>query len=121
MAELTKTRSFPALIGIFALVAAIALIELLIRVGVINRFIVPLPSQIVMSFERVIVEEGIPERFWLTLREAFWATVLLTVFGVGIGVLLHRIRTLRLATETWVAAMASAPTVQMYPLIMVRF
>jgi ABC-type nitrate/sulfonate/bicarbonate transport system permease component len=121
MTALTKTRSFPALIGIFALVAAIVLIELLIRVGVINRFIVPLPSQIVMSFERVIVEEGIPERFWLTLREAFWATVLLTVFGVGIGVLLHRIRTLRLATETWVAAMASAPTVLMYPLFLVIF
>src|SRR5215216_4870207 len=121
MAALTKTRSFPAFVGFFALVAAIALIELLIRVGVINRLIVALPSQIAMSFERVIVEEGIPERFWLTLREAFWATVLLTVFGVGIGVLLHRIRTLRLATETWVAAMASAPTVLMYPLFPVIF
>ena len=121
MAALTKTRSFPILVGIFAFVAALALTELLIRVGVINRFIVPLPSQIAMSFERVIVEEDIPERFWLTLREAFWATVLLTVFGVGIGVLLHRIRTLRLATETWVAAMASAPTVLMYPLFLVIF
>jgi NitT/TauT family transport system permease protein len=117
----TKTRAFPILVGVLALAAAIAAIELLIRVGVINRYIVPLPSQIGLSFERVIVEEGIPERFWLTLREAFWATILLTVFGVGIGVLLHRIRTLRLATETWVAAMASAPTVLMYPLFLVIF
>src|SRR5215211_8796294 len=99
MAALTKTRAFPAFVGIFALVAAIAVIELLIRVGVINRFIVPLPSQIAMRFERVIVEEGIPERFWLTLREAFWATVLLTVFGVGIGVLLHRILNVTPTTE----------------------
>jgi ABC-type nitrate/sulfonate/bicarbonate transport system permease component len=121
MAALTKTRSFPMLIGVGALVAAIALIEVLIRVGLINRFIVPLPSEIAMSFERVIVEEGIPERFWLTLREAFWATVLLTIFGVGIGVLLHRVRVLRLATETWVAAFASAPTVLMYPLFLVIF
>jgi ABC-type nitrate/sulfonate/bicarbonate transport system permease component len=118
---LKKSRSFPLLLGIGAFVAAIALVELLIRVGVINRFIVPLPSQIAASFERVIVEEDIPERFWLTLREAFWATVLLTIFGVGIGALLHRIRTLRLATETWVAAMASAPTVLMYPLFLVIF
>jgi NitT/TauT family transport system permease protein len=117
----TKTRAFPILIGVLTLAAAIAAIELLIRVGVINRYIVPLPSQIGLSFERVILEEGIPERFWLTLREAFWATILLTVFGVGIGVLLHRIRTLRLATETWVAAMASAPTVLMYPLFLVIF
>ncbi|HKA73267.1 MAG TPA: ABC transporter permease, partial [Xanthobacteraceae bacterium] len=89
-AAITRTRAFPTLVGILALVAAIALIEVLIRLGAINRFIVPLPSQIALSFERVIVEEGIPERFWLTLREAFWATMLLTVFGVGIGVLLHR-------------------------------
>jgi NitT/TauT family transport system permease protein len=121
MAALVKMRSFPMLIGIGALVAAIALIEILIRVGLINRFIVPLPSEIALSFERVILEEGIPERFWLTLREAFWATVLLTIFGVGFGVLLHRVRVLRLATETWVAAFASAPTVLMYPLFLVIF
>ena len=117
----TRTRAFPVVLGIVALVAAIGLIELLIRVGVINRFIVPLPSQIAMSFERVIVEEGIPERFWLTLREAFWATVLLTVFGVGIGAFLYRFDLWRRATETWVAAAASAPTVLMYPLFLVIF
>jgi NitT/TauT family transport system permease protein len=114
-------RAVPVLVGVATLVAAIGALEILIRVGLINRYIVPLPSQIIASFERVIVEEGIPERFWLTLREAFWATVLLSVFGVGIGVLLHRIRILRLATETWVAAMASAPTVLMYPLFLVIF
>ena len=118
---LKTTRAVPLAFGILTFIAAIAIVELLIRVGVVNRFIVPLPSQIGASFERVIVEEGIPERFWLTLREAFWATILLSVFGVGIGVLLHRIRILRLATETWVAAMASAPTVLMYPLFLVIF
>jgi NitT/TauT family transport system permease protein len=121
MTALTMKRAVPLLVGIGAFVAAIGAVEILIRIGLINRYIVPLPSQIFASFERVIVEEGIPERFWLTLREAFWATVLLSVFGVGIGVLLHRIRILRLATETWVAAMASAPTVLMYPLFLVIF
>ena len=120
-ATFTRTRAFPMLVGLLAFIAVIALVELLIRVGLLNRFIVPLPSQIALSFERVIVEEDIVERFWLTLREAFWATVLLTVFGVGIGLLLHRVKTLRLATETWVAAMASAPTVLMYPLFLVIF
>jgi len=116
-----QKRGTPALLGLAVLIAALALIELLIRAGVINRFIVPLPSEILASFKRVVVEEGIPERFWLTLREAFWATLLLTVFGVGLGVLLHRVRILRLATETWVAALASAPTVLMYPLFLVIF
>ena len=121
MAALTKTRSFPLLTGIAVLLGGILLVELLIRVGLINRYIVPLPSQIALSFERVVVEEDIPARFWLTLREAFWATILITVFGVGLGVLLHRVHILRQATETWVAAMASAPTVLMYPLFLVIF
>ena len=121
MAALTKTRSFPLLTGIAVLLGGILLVELLIRVGLINRYIVPLPSQIALSFERVVLEEDIPARFWLTLREAFWATILITVFGVGLGVLLHRVHILRQATETWVAAMASAPTVLMYPLFLVIF
>lgn len=116
-----SSRWVPYFVGVGSLLAAIVLIEMLIRIGLINRFIVPLPSEIAASFKRVIVEEGIPERFWLTLTEAFWAAILLTVFGVGLGVALHRVRILRLATETWVAAFASAPTVLMYPLFLVIF
>ncbi len=46
---------------------------------------------------------------------------MLTVFGIGIGVLMHRFRLLQQACETWVAALASAPFVLMYPLFMVIF
>jgi len=115
-------RSFlPFALGAGTLIALIAIIEILIRVGVINRFIVPMPSQIAGAFERVILEEDIPHRFLVTAREAFWATMLLALVGVSIGVLLHRVKLLRDATETWVAAMASAPTVLMYPLFLVIF
>src|SRR2546430_11389098 len=117
----TQRNLIPFALGLGTLIAAIAFMELLIRVGLVNRFIVPMPSQIVGAFERVIVEEDIPHRFLVTAREAFWATVLLAVFGVGIGVLLYRVKLLRDATETWVAAMASAPTVLMYPLFLVIF
>jgi NitT/TauT family transport system permease protein len=109
------------LAGLAALTFSILAVELLIRVGVINRYIVPLPSQIAGAFERVIVEEGIPHRFLLTFGECLGAGVLLTVIGVSGGVLLHRFYLLRLATETWVAALASAPTVLMYPLFLVIF
>jgi ABC-type nitrate/sulfonate/bicarbonate transport system permease component len=115
-------RNFlPLALGLGSLIAVILLIEALIRVGLVNRFIVPMPSQIAGAFERVILEEDIPHRFLVTAREAFWATVLLAIFGVGIGVLLYRVKLLRDATETWVAAMASAPTVLMYPLFLVIF
>ena len=111
----------PFALGAGTLVALIAIIEVLIRIGVINRFIVPMPSQIAGAFERVILEEDIPHRFLVTAREAFWATMLLALVGVSIGVLLHRVKLLRDATETWVAAMASAQTVLMYPLFLVIF
>jgi NitT/TauT family transport system permease protein len=95
--------------------------ELLIRLGAINRFVVPLPSEIALSFGRVIREEEIPHRFLLTAGECLGAGILVTVIGITIGALLHRVQLLRLATETWVAAFASAPTVLMYPLFMVIF
>jgi ABC-type nitrate/sulfonate/bicarbonate transport system permease component len=120
-AALGKSRAFPFFLGFGTLLAALMLVEFLIRVGVINRFIVPMPSQIIESFPRVIVEEHVPARFWLTLREAFWAAIMVSVVGVALGTLLHRVRLLRLATETWIAAMASAPTVLMYPLFLVIF
>lgn len=111
----------PLALGLGTLVAAVLAIEMLIRFGAVNRFIVPLPSQIAGAFERVILEEDIPHRFLVTARESLWATLLLAVFGIGIGVLLYRVKLLRDATETWVAALASAPTVLMYPLFLVIF
>jgi NitT/TauT family transport system permease protein len=118
---LTARRWAPPIIGFGSLVFTLAAVEILIRLGAINRFIVPLPSEIVESFGRVVVDEDIFHRFLLTAWESLAAGVLLTVFGVAIGTLLHRVRLIRLACENWVAAMASAPLVLAYPLFLVLF
>jgi NitT/TauT family transport system permease protein len=110
----------PAL-GFITLFGAIALVEGLIRAGVINRFVVPLPSQVLAAIPRIVAEEGIPHRFWQTMQEALWGSLLLIVVGVSLGMLLFRFRLLRSACETWVAALASAPIVLMYPLFLVVF
>jgi NitT/TauT family transport system permease protein len=102
-------------------VVALLAVEILIRLGAINRFIVPLPSEVAASFERVITEEDILHRFLLTAWECFAAGVLLTVFGIALGVLMYRVTVFRLACETWVAAFASAPLVLAYPLFLVLF
>jgi NitT/TauT family transport system permease protein len=114
-------RFIPPLVGLSTFVAVFAVVEILIRIGLINRFIVPLPSEVVASFGRVIFEEDILHRFLLTAWECLASGVLLTVFGVAIGVLLHRVQLFCLACETWVAAMASAPLVLAYPLFLVIF
>jgi ABC-type nitrate/sulfonate/bicarbonate transport system permease component len=114
-------QAVPIAFGIACLLAFLVLVELLIKIGLINSFIVPLPSEVVFSFRRIFVEEHVLSRFLLTCGEALAASLMLSVTGIALGVLLHRRRIVRLATETWVAAMASAPLVLMYPLFLVIF
>ena len=120
-ATFANNRYLPPALGIGSLIGFVGVVELLIRVGLINRFIVPMPSDIIAAFPRVIVEEHVLSRFLLTAAEAFSASILVTVFGVAGGVMLYRYQLLRRATETWVAAIAAAPLVLMYPLYLVIF
>ncbi|HXX84646.1 MAG TPA: ABC transporter permease subunit [Casimicrobiaceae bacterium] len=119
--RLASSRTAARWFGIVSVVAAIGLVELLIRAGVINRFIVPLPSQIAAALPRIIAEENVLHRFWQTTQEILWASLLLAVVGISLGALLYRFRVLRLACETWVAAVAAAPIVLLYPLFLVIF
>ena len=111
----------PRLVGVASLLVAILAFEILIRAGLINRYVVPLPSAIALSFERVIVEEHVATRFLLTAGEALSAGVLVTLVGVPFGIVMQRVFILRRALETWVAAFAAAPVVLAYPLFLVIF
>ena len=114
-------RLGPRAVGLTTAIAVIALIELLIRVGVINRFIVPLPSQILGALPRIIAEENVLHRFAQTMQELLWASLMIASIGIALGALLYRFRLLRAACETWVGALAAAPIVLMYPLFLVIF
>ena len=115
------TRLGPAALGVATLLLLLIAVEVLIRAGFINNYIVPTPIQVAAAFERIILDEDIGSRFLLTFTEAFTAGTMITVVGVLAGVLLYRFDLLRRATETWIAALASAPTVLMYPLFLVIF
>jgi len=108
-------------VGFAGLAALLLVAEILIRKGVISRFIVPPPSEIIGSFYRIVTEEHVAGRFLLTAAECLTAGAMITVFGIAGGVLMHRFKLLQQACETWVAAMASAPVVLCYPLFMVIF
>ncbi len=116
-----RAQVAPAVIGFATVTAALLLAELLIQIGAINRYIVPPPSEVIEAFRQIVVEEHIFRRFLLTAAECLTAGVMLTLCGVASGVLMHRFRLLQRACETWVAAMASAPLVLMYPLFLVIF
>ncbi len=114
-------RFIPAAVGFGSLIASLVAAEILIQIGVISRFIVPPPTEIIGSFSRLFSEEHIVHRFFYTAGECLIAGMMIAVCGIGIGVLMQRIRLLQQACETWVAALASAPFVLMYPLFMVIF
>jgi ABC-type nitrate/sulfonate/bicarbonate transport system permease component len=120
-AAMVAQRAVPMALGLVALLVSLIAMEVLIRIGLINRFIVPMPSQILMAFGGLVSEENIFGRFQQTFSEAFASGLMITAFGVGIGILLYRFELWRRACENWVAAAASAPTVLMYPLFLVIF
>lgn len=115
------SAALPALTGLATIAAIFAVLEGMLRAGLLNRYIIPLPSEVLFSFGRVIAEEHIPHRFAQTLGEAFAAGLLATFAGFLIGVLLYRHALLERAVGTWVAAFAAAPLVLAYPLFLVIF
>ncbi len=88
-------------------------------VGWIDPFTVPPPSDILASLPRLITGEELGRRFASTFGEAFAAAFLAVAVGVPLGLLLHRSRLASRAFEPWVAAIAAAPLVLLYPLFLV--
>ena len=121
MAETFLRRRTPEIFGVAAMVAAAFIFEALIRGGVINRYIIPPPSDIVLAFERVIFEEHILQRCGVTAMEMIVAGGASVLVGVPIGVVLYRSRLWRRAMEDWIGALAAAPIVLAFPLFLVLF
>jgi NitT/TauT family transport system permease protein len=111
----------PILTGLAAVIVFFLIAELLIQIGVINRFIVPPPSEVIGAFYAIVTQEHIVRRFLLTAGECLATGVMITFVGIAGGVLMQRYRLLQQACETWVAALAAAPVVLAYPLFMVIF
>lgn len=118
---LSEARWMPASLGLGGLATALVLAELSIRLGWVNRFIVPLPSEVFVGFERIILEEDVMSRFLATAGEALAAAILVSLVGVALGAFLYGHRLLRRACESWVAGLAAAPLVLLYPLFLVIF
>jgi NitT/TauT family transport system permease protein len=109
------------LLGGMALLALLALLQALIHLDWVNRYIVPFPTDVAAALWRLVTAEDALPRALFTAAECLAATALLTVAGVAAGWVLARYRLVRLATESWVAAWLAAPVVLAYPLFLVIF
>jgi NitT/TauT family transport system permease protein len=114
-------KRVPALVGLAGLMVLGAALEALIRLGAINRYVVPPPSDVGAALPRILAEEDIVGRFLTTAGEAAAAGLLMAAVGIPLGVLLYRWRIVCAAVESWVGAMAAAPLVLIYPLFLVIF
>ena len=88
-------------------------------IGWIDPFTVPPPSDILASLPQLVMDEDLGRRFASTFLEAFAAAFLAIAAGVPLGLLLHRSPLASRAFEPWVAAIAAAPLVLLYPLFLV--
>jgi len=118
---IARTPALPFILGGGAFAGFLIILELVVSLGLMNPFVVPLPTDVIAALPRIVLQEHALARFMLTASEALTAGVLVCVAGIAIGALLYRFDLLRQATETWVAATASAPTVLLYPLFLVIF
>ena len=118
---IARSPALPFVLGIGTLVVFLIVVQLVVSLGLINPFVVPKPTEVFAALPRLVVEEHAFRRFLLTAGEAVTAGLLVAVVGIATGALLYRFDLLRQATETWVAAAASAPTVLLYPLFLVIF
>ena len=117
----TRSSYLAPVISLCTIIGALAVMQGLIKAEIINPYIVPLPTDIFASFKRVVVEEGVPGRFAVTVGETLAAGLLIMLVGIPIGLLLYRFAKLRTAFEPWLAALAAAPLVLAYPLFLVLF
>ena len=87
--------------------------------GWVDTATVPPPDEIMSSLPQLLAEEDLLRRFATTFAEAFAAAGLSILAGVPLGLALHRNRLAGRAFEPWVAGLAAAPLVLLYPLFLV--
>jgi NitT/TauT family transport system permease protein len=115
------SRLAPALLGLTGLVVALGLWQGFVVVGWLSPFAAPPPSDIATSFPALIGDENLLAAFVQTFAETFAATLLACIVGIPLGYALHRSPLAASAYESWIAGLAAAPLVLLYPLFLVAF
>jgi ABC-type nitrate/sulfonate/bicarbonate transport system permease component len=111
----------PPVVGVFTLVVLVGAWQALADAGLINRFVAPAPADIAAAFPALFTEENLPLALGQSFGECFAAAAVAVALGVPVGWWLHRSRFAGFAFDNWVANIAAAPLVLLYPLFLVVF
>jgi NitT/TauT family transport system permease protein len=109
------------LLRILLILALIAALEALCRLGVIDRFTMPPPSRILEDLVRLLIAGKLYGAIAKTLGNSLIAFVLALVVGLAAGVLIHKLRLLREALDPLFATYYAIPVFAFYPLLIILF
>jgi NitT/TauT family transport system permease protein len=109
------------ILGLATVAAAAVLLELLVASGVLPAYIFVRPSAMLFSIVGLFREEALLERLLVTLGATLLSAAMAVVSGVSLGWALYRCRFLDEIFGTWIAALAAAPLILLYPLFLVVF
>jgi NitT/TauT family transport system permease protein len=102
-------------------VGIVAVVEALCRLGVIDRFAMPPPSEIIWNLGRILATGQMWPAIAKTFGNVAAACAAAIVIGVALGTLLHRCTGLREALDPAFAAYYAIPVYAFYPLFLVVF
>jgi NitT/TauT family transport system permease protein len=110
-----------AILRTLLIVALIAVLEALCRIGVIDRFTMPPPSRIFEDLVRLLVAGKLYGAIAKTLANSAIAFVLSVVVGLAAGVVIHKVRLLREALDPLFATYYAIPVFAFYPMLIILF
>ena len=111
----------PVVAGLIALTLFAAIVETLSIAGIVPRLSVPRPSSVIAAVWRLVMDEGLLGALGATLLTTLCAVGSAIVVGLPAGYLLYRHTAYGLAYRNWLGALFAAPTVLLYPLVLVLF
>ena len=111
----------PGRVRLALAIGVVVLLEALVRFGVIDRFALIPPSEILWDLGALLLGGAIWPAIGKTLTDVALACVAAVVVGVVLGTLIHRWRPFREALDPLFAAYYAIPVYAFYPLFIVIF
>jgi NitT/TauT family transport system permease protein len=105
------------LLRILVVVAAVLVIEGLCRIGVIGRFTMQPPSEIIRDLYRVLASGKFNAAIASTLMNSAVAFILSVTVGISLAAAIHRRRIVREALDPLFATYYAIPVLAFYPLL----
>jgi NitT/TauT family transport system permease protein len=119
--RITLDKSLPWITTPLLLLAIVAIWQLYVTQTKISAFILPSPAATWDAWQEMIVDPKTWVHTWATIYETIVGFAWASIIGVGLGVVLGRVRWLELTMNPFIVATQVVPKVALVPLLIVWF